>query len=339
MEHTKNPGSTPAPNDTVNAAAGTMAPATAGGTCLQATGKLPFQLTNDYLFRALLQKSNRVLKHLTCALMHLHPEEVESVTVENPIVLGEAIESKEFILDVKVALNKKEILNYEMQVVRQEGWTSRSLVYLCREFDQLQHGEEYESIRPVTHIGFLDFTLFKEVPEFYATHKMLNIKNHHVYNDKFTLSVVDLSQINLATEEDRAWGIDHWASLFKATTWEEMKHMAERDEVMQEAADTVFYLTQDDKVRAQCWAREDYQRTMKTFEHVIRDLKETNAQQAAALEQKDAALERQAAELEYSRYIARLFRDGRTDNEAKAELMKRFGLTEEQAAEKLSAFL
>lgn len=339
MKHTKKPGSTPAPNDTINAAAGTMSPATTGGTYLQATGNLPFRLTNDYLFRALLQKSNRVLKHLTCALMHLHPEEVESVTVENPIVLGEAIESKEFILDVRVALNDRETLNYEMQVVRQEGWTSRSLVYLCREFDQLQHGEDYESIRPVTHIGFLDFTLFEEVPEFYATYKMLNIKNHHVYNDKFTLSVVDLSQINLATEEDRAWGIDHWASLFKATTWEEIKHMAERDEVMQEAADTVFRLTQDDKVKAQCWAREDYQRTMKTFEHVIQDLKEANAQQAAALEQKDAALEQQAAELEYSRYIARLFRDGRTGDEAKAELMKQFGLTEEQAAEKLSEFL
>lgn len=339
MKDTKKSGSAPAPNDTIAASVGTMNPATTDGTYLQATGELPFRLTNDYLFRALLQKSNRVLKHLTCALMHLRPEEVESVTVENPIVLGEAVESKEFILDVKVALNDRETLNYEMQVVRQEGWTSRSLVYLCREFDQLQRGEDYEGIRPVTHIGFLDFTLFKDYPEFYATHRMMNIKNYHVYNDKFTLSVVDLSQINLATEEDRAWGIDHWASLFKAATWEEMKRMAERDEVMQEAANTVFRLTQDDKVREQCWAREDYQRTMKTFEHVIRDLKEANTQKDAALEQQATALEQKDTELEYSRYIARLFRDGRTDDETKTELMKRFGLTEEQAAEKLSALL
>lgn len=46
----------------------------------QATGKMPYSLTNDYLFRALLQKNNRVLKHLICVLLHLQPEEVSTVT-------------------------------------------------------------------------------------------------------------------------------------------------------------------------------------------------------------------------------------------------------------------
>lgn len=54
----------------------------------QATGKLPYPLTNDYLFRALLQENNLVLKHLICALLHLQPEEVESVTVTNPSCWG-----------------------------------------------------------------------------------------------------------------------------------------------------------------------------------------------------------------------------------------------------------
>jgi len=85
------------------------------GTYRQATGELPFRLTNDYLFRALLQKNNKVLKHLTCSLMRIRPEEVKEVRVENPIVLGEAVRDKEFILDVKVSLNSEEIINYEMQ--------------------------------------------------------------------------------------------------------------------------------------------------------------------------------------------------------------------------------
>lgn len=92
--------------------------------------------------------------------------------------------------------------------------------YLCRSFDQLNAGEDYLSIKPVIHIGFLDFSLDNKTPEFYSTYKLINIRNHEVYSDNLTLSVVDLNQIELATDEDKAYHIDHWASLFKSQTWE-----------------------------------------------------------------------------------------------------------------------
>ena len=42
----------------------------------QATGPVLIPLTNDYLFRALLQKNEHVLKGLICSLLHLQPDEV-----------------------------------------------------------------------------------------------------------------------------------------------------------------------------------------------------------------------------------------------------------------------
>ncbi len=47
----------------------------------QATGPVQIPMTNDYLFRALLQKNNHVLKGLICALLHLKPEEVISAAL------------------------------------------------------------------------------------------------------------------------------------------------------------------------------------------------------------------------------------------------------------------
>mgnify|MGYP006945420349 CR=1 FL=1 len=47
-----------------------------------------------------------------------------------------------------------------------------------RAYDQLYRGQKYEEALPVIHIGFLDFTLHPESPEFYATYQMLNVKNH-----------------------------------------------------------------------------------------------------------------------------------------------------------------
>ena len=66
---------------------------------------------------------------------------------------------------------------------------------------------------------FCDYTLFPDDPQFYATFLLMNHRSHKVYNDKFRLSVVSLSQIDIATEEDRRYQIDKWARLFKATTW------------------------------------------------------------------------------------------------------------------------
>lgn len=73
-----------------------------------------------------------------------------------------------------------------------------------------------------------------------------------------SLSVLDLTRIDLATEEDRQYQIDHWASLFSATTWEELKMLAQDNDYIREASETVYHLTQEEKIRQRCQAREDY---------------------------------------------------------------------------------
>ncbi len=236
---------------------------------LQATGKLPYTLTNDYMFKALLQKNENVLKHLICSLLHLRPEEVQSVEVRNPILLGAALtedfDSKTFILDINVLLNDQTLINLEMQVADYKNWPERSMTYLCRNFDQLQSGHDYVEVKPTVHISFLDFTLFPEQPEFYATYKMMNVKSHHIFTDKIALSVVNLKHIELATQEDRKWEIDYWASFFKATTWEELKMLAERNQVMGDAVNTIYELTADESIREQCKAREKHIKEMNTI--------------------------------------------------------------------------
>lgn len=84
----------------------------------------------------------------------------------------------------------------------------RSLSYLCRNFDHLKSGGEYEDVSPVVQIGILNFTLFKDHPEFYATCQLVSVKNHAIYSDKLRLSVLDLTHIDMATEEDKFYQID-----------------------------------------------------------------------------------------------------------------------------------
>lgn len=230
-----------------------------------ASGKIDYTLMNDYMFHSVMQRNQNVLKGLLCALLHLNPAQIRSIEILNPINQGNTIENKTFYLDIKILMNNYAVINMELQVLNEHNWPERSLVYLCRLFDNLHVGDDYTKISPAYHIGILDFTLFPEQAEFYASYKLLNEKNHHKYSDKFALHVLDLTQIQMATEEDKVYGLDRWAKLFKATTWEEFKMIAAKDEIMQEAGETVFKLNWTDSERYLCEAREETRRAWNTI--------------------------------------------------------------------------
>ena len=223
----------------------------------QATGEINIKLVNDYLFRALLQKNNRVLKGLIASLLHMKMEDIQSVIIKNEIILGKHIPDKAFILDIRVLMNDNSIINLEMQVVDQCNWVERSMSYLCRCFDNLAKGDDYINAKPVVQIGLLDYTLFPDAPEFYASYYLMNEKSHKIYSDKLRISVVDLTHINLATDEDKLFGIDHWANLFKSRTWEDLKMLAENNPIIDEAASTIYSISQDNILLEQIRARDE----------------------------------------------------------------------------------
>lgn len=269
-----------------------------------ATGKLDYPMTNDYMFRAVLQSNNKALTGLIGSLLHIPPEDISSVVVTNPIILGESCRDKEFRLDINVVLNDRRLINLEMQVVQRDDWTSRSLAYLCRNFDNLSRGEDYTNILPVVHIGILDFTLFEDAPEFYSENKFLNTKTHKIYSDNLALHVLDLNQRELATEEDKLWGIDYWAELFKAATWEELKMIAQNSEYMAEASNSIFRMNADEIIRKRCRDREDHYRDIRAWKKQIEEqgaqIEEQNIkikEMGVALREKDDIMNEMQAEI------------------------------------------
>ena len=272
------------------------------------TGTIDYPLMNDYMFRSVMQSNENVLKSFLCSLLHLNPDDVWSVQILNPIELGKKISDKDFILDIKILMNNNTSINLEMQVNNQYNWPERSLVYLSRLFDGLNAGDTYRTVKPAFQIGILDFTLFPQRPEFFGTYKMMNVKNYHKYSDKFTIHVLDLTQIHLAAKEDKDYDLDKWARLFNALTWEDFKMISADNRSMQEAGETLFTLNEDDRIRNQCEAREDYRRTwdgvkqdMDELQVKIAELKSMITDLKSINEKKDnriASLEAQIAELQ-----------------------------------------
>ena len=257
----------------------------------QATGELSYGLTNDYMFRALFQTSELARKGLIASVLHMNPNQIQSVDIRNPIKLGEKIEDKEFVLDIEVLLNNNLIINLEMQMTDQLNWQDRSLSYLCRSFDQLYKGDDYSEAKPATHIGFLNFTPFPDNHEFNACYMLLNLKNHRIYSDKLSLHMVDLTHIELATEEDKAWKIDYWARLFTAKTWEEIKMITENNIHMEAAAKEMYVLSADELIQQRCRARDDFRKLENSRNRIMKELTEALEIQKQEIEDKDKEIE------------------------------------------------
>ncbi|MDE7299498.1 MAG: Rpn family recombination-promoting nuclease/putative transposase [Lachnospiraceae bacterium] len=198
------------------------------------------------------------------------------------------------MLDLALLVNDSLYLNLEMQMYRDAFWTERSLSYVCRGFGNLNRGEEYDRVFPAVHTGFLDYDLFPEHPEFVSTFLLTNTKNGRIFSDRLRISVVYLNRIELATEEDKIYGLDLWARAFRAATWEELEMLSKQNEYLQKTVVTIRKLTAEERIRQHCQAREDFeywermralelQRSKEALAESQRSLREKDAQLAAAL--------------------------------------------------------
>ena len=202
-------------------------------------GPIQFTLLNDAVFHIAMNRSPMIsLRGLLSDLMEIPFDEITNVEILNPIMQENAL-TKESILDVRVEINRAQIINIELQTWQDKDWINRSLYYLCQIYSNINQGEGYDKIKPAMHISIMTYSIFPKKPEFYARYRLLNVENGNLYTPNFALNVLDLSQESLATQRDRDNHLDFWAKLFKCSTWEEMRTLAAVSPVYKEVAESM----------------------------------------------------------------------------------------------------
>lgn len=221
--------------------------------------EVEYGLTNDYMFRSVFQASEEALKGLLSALLYIPEEEILSCKICNPIILGDAIDEKTCILDIRVLLNNSKQINLEMQMGSVENWTDRSVFYLCKMYTDIKKGLDYTEAKSSIHIGIMMKSPISEDAAFYNEYALKNRRTGYEFTGKIALHVLDLSYLEQVPEEERNSALYYWACVFKAKTWKEVLAMAEQSESIKKAVVTLRELSEDEKIRLQCEARERYQ--------------------------------------------------------------------------------
>ena len=263
-----------------------------------ASGPLEYTLLNDLMFRIVFEANQEALKSLLCSLLHLKERDIVKLEIKNPIRLGKRVKEKNYIYDIYLLLNNQKKIHLELQVLRQDFWADRSLCYLCRDFGDLNAGDSYDQVKPLIQIDLLDFDLYKGSKEFYSVYHFANDKTGRIYSSKIALHVLQLNKEEYATPEDKEHGIDYWSRLFKATTWEELKMLAQKQEQLQSVVETIYRVSADDATLEEIRAREDELRVQRTMQNQMERMKAKIAEYSAEIEKYSAEIEKHSAEIE-----------------------------------------
>jgi len=122
----------------------------------------------------------------------------------------------------------------------------------------------------MSKICVLDFSLDGLTPKLYSEFKMVDTKTSEIYSDKLSLYVLNLQQTDNTDYEQEDPELYYWAKLFKATEWEEFKMLAEKNEYIKEVVFTLHEMSEEEKIREECEARERYYCEQKAAERIGR---------------------------------------------------------------------
>ena len=248
-------------------------------------------LRNDLLFHMVFSRNQAALKALISALLGIPEAQIKRIEVLNPMQYSESIGTKLTVLDLKVHLNDGTYILVEMQVRKFKFWTNRTLAYASRVVaDQVTDDFEYGSLEPVIQISIMDYSLFPDHRRFFAQYTLRDKENYE-YTDKLRFCVLDLTQIDAATDEQKRQGLVEWAKAFRARSWAEVNEIENTG--VKEAAKTMQTIMANSVERELIRMRQDAARDWITQ---IRAAERRGARVAQkAVEQAEAQAEAQAA--------------------------------------------
>jgi len=129
-------------------------------------------------------------------------KEIVEITIANPYQAPKLEDLKTTILDIKALDKRGNHYIIEMQVLHTEAFEKKVLYYVSKAYaQQLETGENYPTLNPVIFLGFLNFQLFKENPNYASRHLILEEKtNDHLFTD-FELHFIELPKFKKSLEE------------------------------------------------------------------------------------------------------------------------------------------
>ena len=217
-------------------------------------------LTSDYVFKRVFAKeeNNSMLKDLLEAILD---RKIKSVIVKNPEIPKNIADEKMGILDLKLEVDKDNIIDVEMQMKDEKNIDKRSSVYLAKMVsEQLKKKQKYNEIKKVITINLLNFNYFKR-NSYHSIARMkfekstqvefVNlgyINEDEIATDVFEMHFIELPKFREKNPEEST-KLEQWLWLLSGDREDKIKMAAEKNEEVKKTVDLLDKLSMDEKER------------------------------------------------------------------------------------------
>ena len=191
-------------------------------------------------------------------------EKVETIKLNNnPYLWGKQAEDKLGIVDIRATINDRNPVDIEMQVINNQDIEKRVLFYWSKLYlKQLKRGEDYDSLNRCINIVFLDYELekLKEMP-IHTKWQILNTENGKtLLTEDLELHIIEVPKVYKKLKDKNIFNdpIIKWILFLEDPGGEEIREMAESDEEIKEAIETLEEISSDEEKERIAELREKY---------------------------------------------------------------------------------
>ena len=209
----------------------------------------------DLVFKMLFTKDDDLLTDLLNAVLNLSAEKrICTVKVLNPAILPETVRQKYIILDIRATDESDRQYDIEMQVRKYSFYPKRTLYYVCKMYaDQLKTGDEYDRLKPVIGIHFLDYEQFPDYDDFQFCFQLRDLRHPKLtLTEDMTLYLFELPVFDeQMCKTDKLAKLEEWLWFFchAHEEKEEIMRTHYANPKIQKAFDMLETLSADENVR------------------------------------------------------------------------------------------
>ena len=281
-------------------------------------------LKYDFCIKEIME-NEIVRKHFISDVLGIPLDDIKSVRMMNTFLWKRFRNQKQGILDIQLALNDDTKINIEMQMMQKAHWKKRTVFYLAKMFTaDLRRGEAYKKAKKCIAITILDFN----IDERRKYHNVYTLRDQYgnVYTDIIELHTIELKK---RPNKEQPSPLDEWHSLFNAETEEELNMIKSGTKNLGiiEAIKELKEISITDRIRLEREYRLKAKRDREAEdEFVFEQGKRQGIEQGKIAEREEGM----------KSLINVLRRNGYSEEQIVSELMTEYGISREEAMEKLN---
>ena len=217
---------------------------------------IEYTIKNDIIFKFLFSHEE-TLKYFLESLLDKNISEIE---VTNQFSLDKIRYNEKIgVLDIKAKINKKDIVNIEMQRDKQKYYMQRILIYTGKlEASQLKIAEEYSQVENVISINILDNIMFEEIDKIHTIWKLAELDNKEKVLDGLEFHFIELPKFR-ESSPDLSEKLNQWLALIDTENKEWIGVAMENNENIKKAKEKVDEFVADDEARILIELREKWE--------------------------------------------------------------------------------